>query len=127
MDAKKRILIVDDEPVLARVVGEVFTSTGRYEVRVVTDATRAVDEALDFDPHVAVLDIVMPRKDGGEILADLRRHPRFANLPAVFLTGIVSEAELGSRGETGGVPVVAKPVKPDVLRQVVAELLGEGD
>ncbi len=126
MDAK-RILIVDDEPAITDVLVQALARIEGYDVRAVNDAESALAEARGFLPHLVILDIVMPRMDGGELLAELRRVPGLEALPAVFLTGLVSESEVGSSGhEVGGNPVIAKPVRLETLRRVVAERLGGG-
>lgn len=125
MSDLKRILVVDDDQTLARVVGQVFQRSGKYESRVITDPRDAVEAARDFQPHALVLDVVMPRMDGGEVLAAIRAEPGFEGIPAVFLTGIVSASEVGSHAYSGDVPLVAKPMKPGALMAALAEVLGE--
>ena len=128
MNELKRILVVDDEPVVAGIIGEVFQTTGLYEVRVVTDPFNATEVGREFLPDIVVLDIVMPGMDGGEVLTSLRADPSMADVPVVFLTGLVSESEVGHiGGRTGDAPVVAKPVRPSVLRAVVADQLSRGE
>ena len=69
----------------------------------------------------------MPTMDGGEVLAQLREDEEFSDVHAIFLTGLVTEAEVGRAGyEAGGQPIVPKPVRADTLRAVVAEQLSRG-
>jgi two-component system, OmpR family, response regulator len=125
---KKRILVVDDEPAVTRVIVEFLVRTGYYEVRALNEPERAIEVARDFRPDLLVLDIIMPGMDGGELLAAMREVPVLRDLPAIFLTGLVSESEVGPGGfEVGGQPVVAKPVRAQAFRSLVAERLGMPD
>jgi len=124
VDDKKRILVVDDEPAVTRVIVEFLERTGLYEVRALNDSEKAVEVARDFQPDLLILDIVMPKIDGGELLAAMRQEPSLEHVPALFLTGLVTEAEVGTRGhQIGSHPVVAKPVRASTFRELVAEQL----
>ena len=122
---KKRILVVDDEPAVTRVIARFLENTGRYEVVKVNDPLRAVEIAKAFAPQLAVLGIVMPGLDGGELLARLRALDDLSEFPAMVLIGLVSEAEVGKDGyEISGQPVIAKPVRIEAFRVAVAQRLG---
>ena len=127
MSEKKRILLVDDEETITRTV-QLFLEAGqRYEVRMVNDPRQALLQAVDFRPDLAILDVVMPHMDGGEVAAGLRAHPGLEELPVIFLTALVKEAELGRQGKTiGGYPFLAKPVEPDDLVALIEKTLGDG-
>lgn len=122
---KKRILVVDDEPAVTHIVVRLLEEIATYEVIGINDPTKAVEVARDFHPDLIVLDIVMENLDGGEVLAELRGDEEFSDLPVIFLTGLVTEAEIGREGyEISGQPVIPKPVRGDTLRSVVAKQLG---
>jgi two-component system, OmpR family, response regulator len=121
----KRILVVDDEASVTQVIGKFLRRMGEYEVREVNDASKAVEIASDFVPNLVILDIIMPGVDGGDLLAELRAVDTLSDVPAIFLTGLVSEDEVGQDGyEIGGQPVIAKPVNIEAFRAAVAERLG---
>ena len=94
---KKRILVVDDEPDLTHLLKASLEREGYYEVQEENDPLRAVEAARDFDPHLIVLDIMMPAIDGTEVAVCLRQDPRFARTPIIFMTALVlvDEAPLG--------------------------------
>lgn len=118
---QKRILIVDDDRAVTQVLVRILEITGSYEVRAVNDPTTAVTAAQEFHPDLIVLDIIMPTLDGGEVLAELRGEREFSELPAIFLTGLVSSDEIGSEGyEISGQPVIPKPVTAHTFRAAVA-------
>jgi len=120
----KRILVVDDDAGVCKVIGAFLKRTGSYEVRAVSDSSHALSVASIFRPHLVVLDIVMPGLDGGELLGAIRDIPGLHDVPAVFLTGLVSESEVATGGlHRADDPVIAKPVRAEPFRRLVEDLL----
>jgi CheY-like chemotaxis protein len=121
---KTRALIVDDDPNLARLAGVILETTKLYEVRIESKATRALAAAREFKPHIVLLDVDMPGRDGGEVANDIRADPALSETRILFLTGLVSKDEAGDRAlTTGGSHFLAKPIEPAVLLQSVAQIL----
>lgn len=89
----KRILIIDDEPDITRLVKLGLESVGCYEVWEETNSARAVETARSFRPDVILLDIMMPDPDGSELAAMLRQDPELRRVPVLFLTALVSRTE----------------------------------
>ena len=113
---KKKILVVDDESRITRMIKRNLEVTGNYEVETENDSTNAVAVARHFEPDLVVLDVMMPGMDGGEVLAVLREDPKLHHLPVIFLTAIVTQEETGHQGkEIGGRFFLAKPVKTEDL------------
>jgi CheY-like chemotaxis protein len=115
---KKRILAVDDEVANTRLMKLYLERTNDYEVREENDARAALSAAEQFQPHLILLDVMMPGMDGGELAACFKAHPQLKAVPIVFLTAAVTkkEAKAGER-QVGGHSFLAKPV---VLTEVVA-------
>ncbi|MDQ6807802.1 MAG: response regulator [Verrucomicrobiota bacterium] len=121
--SKKRVLIVDDDPNLSRLAGMILENSGEYEVMIVNQATRALAAAIQFKPALMLLDVDMPGKDGGDIAREAAHDSRLREIPILFLTGLVSHDEGGSRPvQSGGMRFLAKPVEPGLLLSCVAEL-----
>lgn len=113
---KKRILLVDDEAPITRMMRRNLESTGRFEVLDVNDPTQALQLARQFRPDLALLDVMMPGKDGGELAADFKEDPELSRMPVVFLTAIVSRNEVNPTGSViGEHTFLAKPVKLEEL------------
>ena len=114
---KKRILVVDDEPSITRMLKLNLEQTKEYEVMMENTATEALQTAKIFHPDLILLDILMPGKDGGELASDLRASARLEHVPVVFLTAAATKAEVNTHhGLIGGLPFLAKPVDiPEVL------------
>jgi len=118
MAERKRILIVDDEEALARVLQLNIEAAGHYEVRTVNEGGRAMTAAREFRPDLVLLDVIMPDIDGGQVAAEFRQDPRLRSVPIVFLTAVVSKTEVKVHGDTiGGHAFLAKPV---AIREVLA-------
>ena len=109
--AKKRVLIIDDEASFTRLLKLNLHHTGHYTAETVNDPTKALAVAREFSPDVILLDVMMPRMDGGELASRLLARSRFKATPIVFLTAAVKKNEVSShRGSVGGLPFIAKPV-----------------
>jgi CheY-like chemotaxis protein len=121
----KRILVVDDESGFTRLLKLTLEHTGHYTVREVNDGTLAHAAAREFRPHLILLDIVMPKIDGGDVAAKIKADPALRGAKIVFLTAIVSQRE--THGEDiGGFPFLAKPVSMDDLIRCIEENLPSG-
>ncbi|MBM3862131.1 MAG: response regulator [Verrucomicrobia bacterium] len=122
--AKRRILVVDDEVGFTKLLKLNLEKDGQYEVRIENDGVKAVDSAREFQPDLILLDIIMPEKDGGEVLADLQREPSLKNVRVLFLTATVSIKGVEQRdGTIRGMPFVGKPVEPKRLVKRIEEIL----
>jgi CheY-like chemotaxis protein len=115
----RRILVVDDEAGLTRMLKLNLESSGDYEVREVNDGRQALAVAREFLPHLVLLDVVMPDIDGGDVAAQLNADPTLNSVPIVFLTAIVGEKEANQSSDIGGYPFLAKPVSLVRLVQTI--------
>nr|MDP2190681.1 response regulator [Rhodoferax sp.] len=120
----KRILVVDDEPHITRMIKLVLEQTGRYEVRTENLGRRAIEAAREFRPDLILLDVMMPGMLGSEIGTQLQADPELSGIKFIFLTALVTkDEELKSKGQIGGHVFVAKPISADELCRVVEEHL----
>ena len=72
---KKRILVVDDEPSITRLLKLNLEQTNEYVVRAENDARAAIAAAEEFKPHLILLDVMMPGLDGGELASRFEANP----------------------------------------------------
>ena len=120
----KRILVVDDEPDITRMIKRVLELTGRYEVRTENLGRRAIEAAREFRPDLILLDVMMPGMLGSEIGTQLQADPELRAIKFVFLTALVTkDEELKSNGQIGGHTFIAKPISADDLCRVVEDHL----
>ena len=121
----KKILIVDDEPGLTRMLKFNLEKRGEYEVMEVNAALHAWKEAKAFRPDLILLDVMMPGVDGGTLAAQLQSDPDLKTVPIVFLTAAVKKSEVLARnGVIGGLPFLAKPVELSELNSCLERHLG---
>ena len=117
---KKRILVVDDEASITRLLKLNLEQTNDYEVRTENDATAALAAAEEFKPDLILLDVMMPGMDGGELAAGFQANAGLKSVPIVFLTAAATKGEIYARGgKVGGLPFLAKPVE---LAEVIASI-----
>src|SRR5690242_13633657 len=100
---KKKILVVDDETSITRLLKLNLEGTGEYIVRTLNSPEAALKTALEFHPDLILLDVIMPTTDGGYLASCLRAHPSLQNVPIVFLTAAATKEEVATRsGMIGG-------------------------
>ncbi|MGH7969471.1 MAG: response regulator, partial [Limisphaerales bacterium] len=80
---KKRILVVDDEPSITRLLKLNLEATDQYVVRTENVAQTALASAEEFQPHLILLDVLMPEIDGGQLASQLQASPKLAGVPIV--------------------------------------------
>ena len=115
---KKRILAVDDQASNTRLLKLYLERTNDYVVREENDAKAALSAAEEFQPHLILLDLMMPGLDGGDLAACFQANPKLKAVPIVFLTSAITKGEVEpSSGRFWGYPFLANPL---VLTEVVA-------
>ena len=108
---KKKVLVVDDEVSITRLLKLNLEKTGKYTVQTINSSEAALKAALEFHPDIILLDVIMPGLDGGYLASVIREHPALKTVPIVFLTAAETKQEVAARhGLTGGLPMLAKPV-----------------
>ena len=114
-----RVLVIDDSNTIRR-SAEIFLRQGGYEVVLAEDGFDALAKVNDHEPTLIFCDILMPRLDGYQTCAIIKRNPRFANVPVVMLSskdGVFDKA----RGRmVGSDDYLTKPFTKEQLLRVVA-------
>jgi two-component system, OmpR family, response regulator len=123
---KKKILVVDDEGGLTRMLKRNLEATNRYVVRTENSSANAIPAAHEFLPDLILLDVMMPGLDGGEVAAKIKEDKKLSHIPIVFLSAIVKKEETQpTGGNIGGFTFLAKPVKLDDLITCIENHLGK--
>ena len=113
---RKKVMIVDDEIPLTRLLKLNLEDDGQYEVLVENHAMLAHQAARRFKPDIIFMDVMMPDGDGGDVAAEMEKDPALRDTPITFMTAAVRKAELGAdEGIIGGKNFIAKPVNLDQL------------
>ena len=119
MDAKKRILLVEDDTALATVYHSRLELEG-FEIREVHNGEEALSAAIDFKPDLILLDAMMPKISGFDVLDILRNTPETTNMRVIMLTAL-SQPKDKERAESLGVDdylVKSQVVIGDVVERV---------
>lgn len=114
---KIKILLIDDEPALTRILKMNLEATGRFEVVAENNSSQALKTAKIFGPDLIFLDIVMPNIEGSDVAGQLKSDEKLKSVPIVFLTATVTADDIRNYGNViGGNPFLAKPA---TLEQVI--------
>ncbi len=120
LKAATKVLVIDDSNTIRR-SAEIFLKQGGYEVVLAEDGFDALSKVNDHNPNVIFCDILMPRLDGYQTCAIIKRNPRFTHTPVIMLSskdGLFDKA----RGRmVGAQDYLTKPFTKDQLLQVVAQ------
>ena len=123
MDTKKKILLVEDDEMLSQVYRSRFEIEG-FDVKEVYNGEDALSAAISFKPDIILLDAMMPRISGFDVLDILRNTPETANITIIMLTAL-SQPRDKERAESLGVDdylVKSQVVIGDVVARVKKHL-----
>ncbi len=116
------ILVVDDDPDIARFV-EVNLRSAGYDVAVAADGEEALEKAGELRPDLVLLDVMMPRIDGFEVAQRLRKNPQTANTSIIMLTAKALSADKVTGLQSGADDYIIKPFDPiELLARVKGTL-----
>lgn len=115
-----KVLVIDDSNTIRR-SAEIFLKQGGHEVMLAEDGFDALAKVNDYQPQLVFCDILMPRLDGYQTCAIIKRNPKFAGVPVVMLSskdGVFDKA----RGRmVGAEEYLTKPFTKDQLLQAVQQ------
>lgn len=117
-----RILLVDDEPDILEIVSYNLSAEG-YEVFTAKNGVEAVAKAKKKQPHLIILDVMMPEMDGIEACEIIRETPGLENTIITFLTARGEDYSQVAGFDAGADDYITKPIKPKVLVSKVKALL----
>lgn len=109
---KVKVLYVEDEPFLGRIVSETLLQQG-FDVNLVKDGNQVLDTIVYFAPDICVLDIMLPNIDGYTLCREIRS--QYAHLPVIFLTARSETSDVVMGFEAGGSDYLRKPFSTEEL------------
>ena len=117
-----KILVVDDEPSIVKLVEAALSSRG-YEIFKAYDGQEAIVEAKLHKPDLILLDVMMPHMDGKEARKRLLADPATKDIPVVHLTAVGDFDQQREALADGATDYIVKPFSPSELAGIVADLL----
>jgi len=121
VESRKTILICDDEPALRELVRASLDDGYRFAEA--SDGLVALELAREVEPDAVILDLMLPRLGGLEVLARLQADAQLSRVPVLVITAWNETRE--DVLAAGAAEFVTKPFDPDTLRAAVKELLKE--
>ena len=121
--AKKKILVVDDDLGIVRLVGNLLKNHG-YEVCSAMDGLEALVKIKEEKPDLVVLDIMMPEVNGYDVCYQLRFNEEFEHIPIVLLTARRQELD-DDLGKKADIEYLSKPVDSKLLFEKIEALLSK--
>jgi DNA-binding response OmpR family regulator len=112
MDNNQKLLLVDDETAITERLAPFFTRAG-FEVKVAADGKEALEKVVSYTPDLIVLDVLMPRMDGREVLRQLREQGDWT--PVILLTQVGESSERAMALMEGADDYINKPFDPNEL------------
>ena len=121
---KRSVLIVEDDSFLSDMYQTKFSSAG-YDVHIAQDGVQCLEELKGgFRPDVMLLDVVMPRMDGIELLSAVKKDDNFKNIPVILLTNLGQESDVKRGMEMGAVDYLVKAhFTPSEVARKVEEIM----
>lgn len=118
-----KILIIEDDPLMARLYEKAFRFEG-YDVDVAGDGLEGLDKVRNNKPTLVLLDIMMPKMNGLEVLAKLKSDPDTRHVPVVILTNLAGEKDTEDALTKGAVKYIIKSeYEPKQVTGMVKEVL----
>ena len=117
----KKILVVDDERHIVRLV-EVNLQRAGYDVVSAYDGVEALEKITAEKPEMIILDVMMPRMDGFEVLKELRGNAETKDIPVIMLTAKAQDADIFKGWSSGVDSYLTKPFNPRELLAFVERI-----
>lgn len=122
-DGKKHILVVDDNPMMLRVIKEQLKD--KYSIATAVSGAIALKFLESRKTDLVLLDYLMPGEDGSQILAKIRNNPSTTKLPVVFLTSVTEKEKIKKLVGLKPQGYLLKPIESEVLFDSIRSIIGE--
>ena len=118
-----KILIVEDDPLMSRMYQKIFTFEG-YEVEMAGDGQEGLEKTRSGKPTLILLDIMMPKMNGLQVLEKLKADPETKTIPVVMLTNLAGQQDAETALSKGAVKYIIKSeYEPKQVANMVKEIL----
>jgi CheY-like chemotaxis protein len=104
----KKILIAEDEISLLEMFSSIIENSGNYKITKAIDGEDAIKKIIENHPDIILLDIMMPKKDGIDVLIDLKSNPKTKNIPVIILSNISDKTQIEKALDLGACDYMVK-------------------
>jgi two-component system OmpR family response regulator len=118
----KKILVIDDDEDVLKIVQYCLASISQVELKCALSGEEGIQAALEMEPDLILLDMMMPTMDGMATLQAMQLIPKLQCIPVVFLTAKAQKKEIEQYMASGAVDVIVKPFDPLTLSQTVLQI-----
>jgi CheY-like chemotaxis protein len=122
MAGKKKILVVDDDPVSLELMEAILLPNG-YSVVTASDGRQGLEKAVSQQPDIILLDIMMPGMDGYSTLTKIKETRAVSNIPVIMLTAVGFELNKELATRLGASGYITKPVDLQELLKTLSKIL----
>ncbi len=103
----KLLLIVEDDPLMQRMYQKIFTFE-KYQVETASDGEEGLEKVRALKPTVVLLDVMMPKMNGLQVLEKIKADPELKHIPVVMLTNLAGEKDAESALMKGAIKYIVK-------------------
>ncbi|MAB73080.1 MAG: regulator [Planctomycetaceae bacterium] len=118
-----RILVVDDDPSIVRIIGEMLEREDRFEVRTASTGYDAGMMTREFRPNVILLDYMLPDVNGNVVCQRIKADPDLADTRVVIISGVVRQEEIDDLMAAGADAFIPKPFQVGALIECIDGVL----
>ena len=123
LNAKAKVLVVDDDPEIVELFADVLDRDGRFEVRTANSGYQAGLMTAEFRPDLILLDYMLPDINGNVVCQTIKSKPEFADTRIIIISGVVNQEEIDDLLAAGADDFVKKPFNIEQLVEKVGTLL----
>lgn len=123
MNETPKILIIEDDALISRMYQKIFTFEN-YQVDVAADGEEGLAKVKSWKPTLVLLDVMMPKMNGLEVLEKVKADPEVKGIPVVMLTNLAGSSDAEAALTKGAVKYIIKSeYDPKQVEQLVKEIL----
>lgn len=120
---KRKVLVVDDDVEIVEIIVDVLTRDGRFDVKTASSGYDAGILTQQFQPHLIILDYMLPDVNGNVVCQTIRKNPDFRDIRIVIVSGVINREEIDDLLNAGAQEFIRKPFNIVKLVDTISDLL----
>jgi DNA-binding response OmpR family regulator len=107
MENSKKILLTEDDPFIAEIY-ETYLKNAGFEVVLAEDGQKGIRQSKETRPDLILLDLLLPKADGFEVLGTLKSEPELKNIPVIIITNLADKESIEKASSLGAADYIIK-------------------